>query len=148
MEEENDADDHAQTDQELAFAKNFLKVVRMFMQNQAEANQVNITTSTFINNPFVLAINATINNIIFSPNYTLVWTDSPESTESTESTGSEIEARQQSSWESSKGKCLPPCPGWPAKQRYNATHSVEWTFLHGKIYEPLNPRCPVSNGSP
>ena len=86
-------------------------------------------------------INATINDIISPPNLTVALSNSTEP---------KIEARQRgnpSAWEYSQGRRLPPCPGWPAKQRYNATHSVEWDLFRGTYYEPLNPKCPVSNGS-
>lgn len=125
--------------QKLAFAENFFKALATFVRSDSEAEYVEGTEITTA--PLILAINATINNILF-----------PRVIALTNSTEPQIAARtpvgNPSAWELSGGRRGPPCPGWPAKQQYNATHWREWTFLHGYEYGPMNPKCPVSSGKP
>lgn len=138
--DDDDNDEDAQNIRELNFAKSFLAALDQFIRDSAATQDPENTDSSLIAAPLVAAMNATINELISPSNVTVSWTNATETAEKKKG------KRQNSSWEFSHGRRLPPCPGWPAKKRYNATHTVEWDFFSGTTYEPINPKCPVSNG--
>jgi hypothetical protein len=136
--EDNTEQQDAQKLRELAFAENFFNALATFIQNDVKAEHANTTDISTA--PLVLAINATINNMIFPQNLTVTWTNSSEP---------KIEPRQRGNpyaWEFSGGRRKPPCPGWPARQKYNSTHWVEWYFFQGYQYGLLDLKCELSNG--
>ncbi|KUJ15110.1 uncharacterized protein LY89DRAFT_686658 [Mollisia scopiformis] len=114
------------------FGENILKALAIVIESHPD----NHTNGT--DHPLLVAMNATIHSILNPTNLTVTLSNS---------TDDKLEPRGSPyAWEKSGGRRLPPCPGWPAKQRYNATHWREWTFFHGYEYGLLDPKCPVSNG--